>query len=196
MIPPMVCFSCYFVLVIFYQLNQLSHLLIQKSSSLYFLLKFLFNNCAVLLLFSLCRACSFYSYRLRYHLLMSQDVLIQHKAKIFGQQVYGRSCLKIFFSIFIAFYCFTVLFSFSFSSVLLDGLIKLFVYFLSISALGTCDQDMPCAFKPCALEVNSNGRFMREDVESTNKNIFNTTMSMTTKLRSVVTCHKGLPLIS
>ena len=30
----------------------------------------------------------------------------------------------------------------------------------------------PCAFKPCALEVNSNGGFKREDVESSNKNIY------------------------
>ena len=49
----------------------------------------------------------------------------------------------------------------------LDKLIKLFVYFSSISALGTYDlyrtyyYDMPCAFKPRTLEINSISGYAR-----------------------------------
>ena len=60
---------------------------------------------------------------------------------------------------------------FCFSSVFLDGLTIYIYAFSRISALGVCDQyrtyyhEMPCTFKPCPLEKNSNGGFKRERVE-------------------------------
>ena len=56
---------------------------------------------------------------------------------------------------------------------------------------------MPCAFKPCTLEINSNGEFKREHVESysltTKKHISTTAMPMATKRGRVATDHEGLP---
>ena len=50
------------------------------------------------------------------------------------------------------------------STAFLDGLAKVIFNFFPFVALNACDQDrsykydMPCAFKPCSLEINSNDR--------------------------------------
>ena len=80
---------------------------------------------------------------------------------------------------------------------------KLFVIFF-IAALSACDQnrtyeyDIPYAFKPCPVEINSNIGFKQilwiyvEFCSSNTKSITPTTMPMTTKLGRVVTYHETL----
>ena len=57
---------------------------------------------------------------------------------------------------------------------------KLFSNFCHTAALSACDQDqnyqndMSCAFKPCPLEINGNGRFQREHLESSSSATKNT----------------------
>ena len=56
---------------------------------------------------------------------------------------------------------------------------KLFVIFSSIAALNACDQDrnyvISRAFKPCSLEINSDGGFKLGHVESSISTIKNIT---------------------
>ena len=60
----------------------------------------------------------------------------------------------------------------SFLALFSDGLPKAICNFFSIAALSACYQDrtykdnMPLAFQPWSLEINSNGRCKREHVES------------------------------
>ena len=80
---------------------------------------------------------------------------------------------------------FHLFFLFSFSLLFLNELAKVISNFFPIAALTISDQDrsyvvyMPCVFKPCPWEVNSNGGLKRQHLKSSSsptKNIISALM--------------------